>query len=173
MTATVTAVKTPVRRVSPPGVPLPASAMSGISAAVYIANLPDDPGGQGIAGYTPQLRELVDDALPLVTYLLKRQDIGASLPVFFFFINSRLSLAENAVALTAFLHTLNGQQAAWVPLSANHTALLHTLRMVLPEYAERQMKGLHLLYIGDNANRASMAAVAESCAMPFAYHALY
>lgn len=156
----------------------PAGRLSGVrkkrrTGSAYIANLPADPCTQGIVGYTPLLSELIDDALPVVWHLMDRSGISAALPVYLFYVNPRAPLADNATALSDLLLMLDGCQAVWVPVSTSHAAILHTLRLVMPAPDNPDLQQVHLLYIGDSANRRSMATIAADSSMPFAFHALY
>lgn len=156
-----------------PGFRLPPSLMKGLRGSAYLANVPVNPDQNSLVGCTPQISELIEDSLPLVWHLISRAGLSDTMPVCFIYINPRLPLQENARAVLQLLQQLEGIQAAVVPVSASHTAILHSFRLILPELKGRRLAQVQLLYIGDNANRRPMAAMAGECGMPFAYHALY
>ncbi|WP_430461621.1 hypothetical protein ACQUQU_02240 [Thalassolituus sp. LLYu03] len=143
------------------------------SEHAFVVNMPDNPREQGIVGFTPQLSELIDDAWPILWHLLDRQGLSRSLPVYLFYVNPRERIEDNATRLLALMTSLSGKQAVCVPLSTSHAAILHSLRMVLPELRKLRLSGTHWLYIGDSANRRPLEAMARDCRMPFAFHALY
>lgn len=140
---------------------------------VCVVNLPDNPQQQGVVGMTPQLAELIDDAWPLLWHLLERQRLPRTLPVYLFYVNPRDPVEDNATRLLSLLRSLEGKRAVWVPLSTSHAAILHCLRMILPRLLQMDLFTVHLLYIGDSANRRPLEAMAVECHMPFAFHALY
>ena len=144
---------------------------NGVNAQVV--NMPSNPINHGVVGLTPQLSQLIDDAWPLVTHVMERRDRIDAQPVYLFYINPRDPLENSAAALLDMLRSLNGQGAVWVPLSTSHAAILHTLRLILPELAGLSLQDATLLYIGDNANCAPMAAMAKESQFPFVFHALY
>lgn len=140
---------------------------------VCVVNLPDNPQQQGVVGMTPQLGELIDDAWPLLWHMLDRQRLPRTLPVYLFYVNPREPVEDNATRLFSLLQSLQGKRAVWVPLSTSHAAILHSLRMILPRLRQLNLYAIHLLYIGDSANRRPLEAMAAECHMPFAFHALY
>ncbi|MCA6060247.1 hypothetical protein HUF18_10700 [Thalassolituus sp. ST750PaO-4] len=150
------------------------STLSGrADACVYIVNLPADSASLGIVGYTPQLSELIEDAMPLVWHLLARQSLSEQLPIYLFYVNPRDQIGTNAARLLQLLQLMSGKAQIWVPVSTSHSAILHSLRLILPEAVRLDLNYSSLLYVGDNANRKPMKAMAEACGMPFCFHALY
>ncbi|UXD86603.1 hypothetical protein [Thalassolituus hydrocarboniclasticus] len=157
-----------------PGIQRVPPALSGrTDASVYIVNLPSDSASLGLVGYTPQLSELIEDAMPLVWHLLARQSLPEQLPVYLFYVNPRDQIGTNAARLLQLLKLMSGKAQIWVPVSTSHSAILHSLRLILPEAATLDLNHSSLLYVGDNANRKPMKAMAEACGMSFCFHALY
>ncbi|MAD46216.1 MAG: hypothetical protein CMI02_06350 [Oceanospirillaceae bacterium] len=147
--------------------------MKGLRGSAWLSNVPLHADQQSLAGCTPQISELIEDTLPLVWHLMSRNGLTGAVPVCFIYINPRTPLADNAAALLSLLDQLDGMEAAVVPVSASHTAILHSVRLALPELTARRLEQIQFLYIGDNANRRAMEAMASESRMRFAYHALY
>lgn len=141
--------------------------------AASVVNIPDDPKRQGVVGFTPQLSQLIDDAWPLIWHQMDRIGATASLPLYFFYVNPRDPVADNAAALLSLLTSCQGRPLVWAPLSTSHATILHTLRLILPELSTLDLQQATLLYVGDNANRAPLQAMAKQSRIPFSFHALY
>jgi len=156
-----------------PGFRLPPSLMRGIRGYAYLANVPVNPDQASLAGCTPQISELVDDTLPLVWHLMSRHSMNDAMPVCFIYINPRQHLTDNAEALLQLLQGLDGMEAAVVPVSGSHASILHSFRIILPQLKRHNLSRIRFMYIGDNANRRPMEAIAGDCHMPLFYHALY
>ncbi len=151
---------------------VPATLSGRADACVYIVNLPADSAALGIVGYTPQLSELIEDAMPLVWHLLARQSLSEQRPIYLFYVNPRDQIGTNAARLLQMLQLMSGKAQVWVPVSTSHSAILHSLRLILPEAVKLDLNHSSLLYVGDNANRKPMKAMAEACGMSFCFHAL-
>ena len=138
-----------------------------------VLNAPESTAGSGVSVLLPPLSELIDDAWPVLWHLIERQTPGSGLPVYLFYVNPRDPVEENASRLLSFLRTLHKKKAVWAPLSTSHAAILHAMRMILPELTQLRLADVHFLYMGDNANRKPLEAMAADSCMPFAFHALY
>ena len=152
---------------------IPSSLTERPDSRVYLANLPNHSATAGLVGYTPQLQELIRDALPITWYLIDKQGLGCDRVVHLFYANPKESLQVNSERLLELLEGLSMTDHIWVPVSTSHSMILHAFRNILPELKYLHLASVPMLYVGDNANRRSLKAMADMCKMPFYFHALY
>lgn len=141
-------------------------------ANVFLNNTPDSSSASGLYGYTPQVRELIDDVMPLVAHMAERHQLEHRV-VQLFYANPRESLVHNTQKLLKLLQALQGSNHILVPLSSNHSMIFHTLRQVVPCAQQMQLEDVSLFYIGDQANRNPLQAISSTCDMTFFFHAQY
>ena len=146
--------------------------LSGRAAQVYLHNIPDDQSGAGLIGYTPQLRELIQDVMPLVWHLVERHQLQ-NRSVQLFYANPKESLVYNTQRLLKLMQSLRNTNHILVPISSSHSMIFHTLRQVVPCAQEMQLDDVSLFYIGDQANRNPLQAISSTCDMSFFFHAQY
>lgn len=154
------------------GLLIPASMVGRNNAQVYLANLPDNSSSAGLMGYTPQVRELIEDVMPLVWHLVERHQLEDR-PIHLFYANPRESLVHNTQRMLKLLQQLQGTDHILVPISSNHSMIFHTLRQVVPCAQEMNLTDVSLFYIGDQANRNPLQAISSTCEMSFFFHAQY
>lgn len=146
--------------------------LSGRKAQVYLHNIPDCPQTGGLIGYTPQLRELIRDVMPLVWHLSERHHLTDRV-VQLFYANPKESLVYNTQRLLKLMQSLRNTNHILVPVSSSHSMIFHTLRQVVPCAQEMQLDDVSLFYIGDQANRNPLQAISSTCDMSFFFHAQY
>ncbi|WP_370315147.1 hypothetical protein [Thalassolituus sp.] len=140
---------------------------------VFLTNLPAQSGRSGLVGYTPQLQELIAEAMPFAWHVLDRQKAAADQPLHLFYINPKEPLESNVDRLVDFLRSLAGTHRTWLPLSSSHTMMMHTLLLSLPQLVGIELSSLTLLHIGDNALHPGLELLARNHGMGYCFHALY
>ncbi|ASP40744.1 hypothetical protein CHH28_19630 [Bacterioplanes sanyensis] len=153
-------------------VPVPETLSSGARRRVYLCNLPD--GTDSLAGFTPQIKELILDALPVADMVLARQEQYRDWPLYLFFINPRLSASYNASLLSRFLAEQRHQPGCLAPVAASHAAVVHSFRLLASTPGDHdRFRQMALLYLGDTANQRAMQRFSQQMGMAFRFQALY
>ena len=155
------------------GHPVPVALTGRPEKRTYLANLPVHNGRAGLIGYTPQLQELISDAMPVAWHVMDRRERGSEQPLHLFYVNPRESLECNASRLAEFLRCLAGKHRTWLPLSSSHTLILPTMLMCMPQLVGCELSSLTLLHIGDCALRPGLELFARDSGMSYCFHALY
>lgn len=142
--------------------------------AVYLTNLPTLSGeGSGLIGLTPSIKALIEDIMPLLGYLLERNNLNCGLPIYLFYANPKEPISSNAEKLLALHEKLAGVDCICLPISNCHSLMIHVFNAVIMELRMLNTTSTRLIYIGDNANKRAMSKVAQESGMPFYFHALY
>lgn len=145
---------------------------------VYLSNLPSyseatSSEGRSLIGYTPQLKELIEDSMPLFWHMLERNNLNQELPIFLFYINPKETIRANAEKLICFYERLEGTDCICLPVSNCHSVLLNTYETALSSLEYMDLSSVTLVYIGDDSNQRVMSRIAKEAGMPFYFHALY
>ncbi len=153
-------------------VAVPASLAGSTRRQVYICNLPDD--SDALAGFTPQVQELIRDAVPVADLVLARQEHSQGWPLYLFFVNPRLSASHNATLLARFLSDQRLQPGCLAPIAASHAAVVHSFRLLAATPVDHsRYRHTTLLYLGDTANQRAMQRFSQQLGMMFRFQALY
>ncbi|GGY38445.1 hypothetical protein GCM10011297_09520 [Bacterioplanes sanyensis] len=153
-------------------VAVPESLTGSAGRRVYIGNLPDD--SEALTGFTPQVQELIRDAVPVADLVLARHERSQVGPLYLFFINPRLSASHNAALLARFLTDPRFQPGCLAPVAASHAAVVHSFRLLAATPVDHsRYRHSTLLYLGDTANQRAMQRFSQQLGMMFRFQALY
>lgn len=156
----------------PATISLPVSMHQHPGARVLLANVPYEPATTSLIGMTPQIQELVSEAMPTIWHCLERESVAMVWPVLLFFVNPRASAMQNANCWAQVMQSIGGHPHVLVPVSSSHSMIVSMLK----EWADWPSPACTehaLLYVGDAANKNTLQQICTQSQMTFFFHALY
>lgn len=113
----------------------------------------------------------VQEELPVILHVASRIKADRKYSIHLFCADPKQGLSENADKLVSSLNRLAGKEAIWVPMSTNHSMMLHTMRMAADHLGSIDLDGVSMIFIGDTSNKKAFADFAGKAGMSFYFQA--